>query len=247
MTLNDLTKDSEKSLVSAFSHPMTAATLSGVFLVCGVLLIGWPREDIRALIAENRAPLLFFQVFSASLAVLCYINFRCGRGEMVKSDFAAAFYPETATHEKERSFFRYTLPTFGLHIGFLALPHLPVWFLAASVSGMSHTAWVAAAGLVLIVSLLFRLFGFTLYLLWGRQSYAGYFLARITAILYLFGTGIIAPSQNPFRLYHELNTGEPDVPEAFLLHAAVLCSACVVLGAANRFLVSRHRQTEVAP
>ena len=85
---------------------------------------------------------------------------------------------DLATFEMKIDFLRYGLIEFVWHTLILLLPFLPLLIVAASVSAVSFTIFIAAMSILYAVSLLCRMFGFVVYLFWGRMSTLGYIVAR---------------------------------------------------------------------
>ncbi|RJQ64771.1 MAG: hypothetical protein C4530_01675 [Desulfobacteraceae bacterium] len=240
-----LTDDSERSLAPFFSPPLLSATATGLYIVGCVLLLFWPRQELFRFIGTNSEPLLFFQVFSTAALVQAYLNLRCGRGEMVKQDDLPYFRKEVSTHETERNFLRYGLKGFLLHTIFLILPFLPLLLVASSISGVSAAVFAEAVSVLWITSLLCRVFGFFVYLLWGRLSYAGYLTVRVFGILLLFATAAYSAALNPLLLLYHMNKGvQNPLQDSYRIYVAAAACAILLLTVIDNVLVSKNVRTE---
>jgi len=242
MNFRFLTNDSEKSLAPVFSAPMISATVFSLVIVCGLVLLFWPREPLFVYVGTSNGPLLFFQIFSVTLIVQSYMNLRCGRGEMMKTDFTRPF-KEEGTHEKEKHFLRYGGLLFAVQTLFILFPFLPILMLTSAVSGISTLGFIQAVSMMYVTVFLCRLFGFFAYLLWGRASVAGYLLIRGFAVFYLLATVGFAPVVNPLKMIYELNK-KGQQPESYLYYMSTSLSVVLVLIIVNTLLVNRHIKME---
>ncbi|MBD3306082.1 hypothetical protein GF339_06820 [candidate division KSB3 bacterium] len=241
-----LTDSSDRSLVPFFSPSVTAALFYGVLIVTGVLVVFWPWQDLPSFMGKQQSPLVFFQLSTAVLIIIAYVNLRCGRGEMVRTDYFKSYEGKPPrTFEQERNFFRYGLIGFLLHTLFLLLPFLPLLILATSLSGLSLRACAQACVLVFMTSLLCRVFGFVMYLLGGRASFFGYFFTRAFFVLVLFATAVLAPACNPILVLYGMNKTSQriDVPIAshYIFSMAVTLIALLVFMLASQLLITYQR------
>jgi hypothetical protein len=243
MNFSFLTDDSEKSLAPVFSAPVIAAMVQSLVIVCGLVLLFWPRGPLFAYIGTSSGPLLFFQTFSVILILQSYMNLRCGRGEMMKGDFTHSFKKEVSTHEKEMHFLRYAGFLFVAQTLFILFPFLPILMLASAVSGISALGFIQAVSMLYVTVFLCRLFGFFAYLIWGRDSVAGYLLVRGFAVFYLLATVGFAPAVNPLKMIYELNK-KGQQPGPFLYYTAASLFVVFVLIIVNTLLVNRHIKME---
>ena len=171
-----LTDDSEKSLAPFFSKMVLSASFISVVGVSVLLLIFWPHQPLSNFIIIDKIPLVFFLIFSATLIIYSYVNLCCGCGDMIqKGYFTVKYRTDKSTFEKEIEFFRYGLIEFLLHTLILLLPFLPLLILAASISAVGFMTFIKAVSILYSASLLCRMFGFMVYLFWGRSSTIGYF------------------------------------------------------------------------
>lgn len=216
MNFTYLTDESEKSLAPFFAPVTLSALWKGVLIVAGLFLIFNPWEDVRKFFTQQKVPLLFFELFTATLIINAYINLRCGRGEMVERRYLHPdrFKHEIATFEKEQNFFLYGLIEFVLHTLFLICPFLPFLIVAASFSGVSLTTFAKACSVVFTASLLCRIMGFLIYLFRGRISAFGHVLARLFLSIFLFVTILATPSINPILILYDLNSGSHRITTA---------------------------------
>lgn len=236
-----LTDESEKSLAPFFSQPVLSAGLFGVVVVAAFLLIFWPRQPLADIMVTGREPTVFFLVFAATLIVHSYINLSCGAGDMIRKGYHMLNYPaDQATHERENAFYRYGLIEILLHPLVLMLLFLPLLALATFISAASLTTFLMAAAVLYSASLLCRLTGFMVYLLWGRSSTLGYFTARAMMIFFVFITLIFAPPVNPLYLLYRLNEGAGGVGRPFAIYMTVVMAVVFVLIWASGTLVRRH-------
>jgi hypothetical protein len=85
------------------------------------------------------------------------------------------------------------------------LPVFPPLMLSASISGITAGTFLHALLIVYTACLFCRLFGFLLYLIWGRFRMEGYLLSRLFIILYLFATAVFLPAYSPIRFLYAFN------------------------------------------
>ncbi len=240
-----LTDDSEKSLAPFFSKAVLSACFVGVVGISILLFIVWPRQPLAEFIDENRIPMVFFMIFAATLIVNTYINLCCGCGELIRRGFYIIKYQtDITTHEKENDFFTYGLVSFLLHSQILLLLFLPHLVLASSLSVVSFISFLRAVSILYTAALLCRMFGFTVYLIWGRTSTIGYFVARTFMICFIFGTYFFAPFLNPLQILYLLNKSTSDIGFSFALYMITVILAILLLIGVNHLLVRRHRREE---
>jgi hypothetical protein len=240
-----LTEDSEKSLAPFFSKMVLTASFISVVIISAILLIFWPRQPLADFIIVNKIPLAFFLIFAATLIIYCYVNLCCGSGDMIQRGYHIIKYrTDRSTFEKEIDFFRYGLIEFLLHTLILLLPFLPLLILAGSISAVSLITFVQAVFILYTASLLCRMFGFMVYLFWGRLSTLGYFVARAFMIVFTFGTFIFAPLINPLQFLYLLNESPNGMGLPFVLYMAIVMFATLLLILANHTLVRRHIKQE---
>jgi hypothetical protein len=221
MKFDYLTDNSERSLAPFFSLKMLSTTFNSVLIVSGLCLVLWPTKSLFAFIANNKTPLLFFEVFSAILVINAYINLKCGRGEIFESDYPVGHQKEVRTHERERNFFRYGLIGFLIHTFFLILTAFPLLIIAASISNVSNPTFAAAFSVVFAASFFCRMSGFMLYLFGGRLSVFDFYFSRVIGIVFLFATAFLAPWMNPIYVLYRLSFGikgaEGSLPVAYVV------------------------------
>lgn len=236
-----LTDDSEKSLAPFFSKMVLSASFISVLGVSLLLLLFWPRQPLSNFIIIDKFPLVFFLIFAATLIIYSYVNLCCGCGDMIqKGYFIIKYRTDKSTYEKEIEFFRYGLIQFLLHTLILLLPFLPLLILAASISAVSFITFIKAVSILYSASLLCRMFGFMVYLFWGRSSTIGYFLARAFMIVFIFGTLLFAPYVNPIQYLYLLNDSPTATGLPFVLYMMAVIFAILLLIAANHILVRHH-------
>jgi MFS family permease len=243
MNFKFLTDNSKRSLAPVFSASVISAMVSGLVMVCGLVLLFWPREPLSFYIATSSGPLLFFQTFSVTLIVLSHLNLRCGRGEMMETDFTRTFKKKARSHEEGKHFLRYGGLLFAVQTLFILFPFLPILMLASAVSGISALGFIQAISMIYVTVFLCRLFGFFAYLLWGGASVAGYLLVRGFATVYLLATAGFAPVVNPLKMIYELNK-KGQQPETYLHYMLASISGVLILIIINTLLVNRRIKTE---
>ena len=197
--------ESEKTLAPFFSELILSYHFRCLIIAGIVLLVLWPRQPFYHFLEASHAPLLFFQVFVAATILCSYLGLRCGRGEMFQRDYFSEYYEELPSFEKERNFFTYGLVGFLLHTAFLVLPFIPILIIATTVSLVPFALFAKAVIVLYASALLCRITGFVLYLLGGRLSYSGYFIARVFIIFYLFATALFYSRINPLYILYGLN------------------------------------------
>ena len=241
-----LTDDSEKSLASFFSQTVLSASFTGVVIISILLIICGPRQPLSGFIVENKVPLVFFLIFAATLIVNCYINLSCGCGEMFRKDiYVRKYRTDLATYEKENDFLTYALIEFLLHSFILLLLFLPHLILAASISAVSVIPFLRAMSILYTASLLCRMFGFLVYLLWGRTSTLSYLVARMFMIFFIFGTFFFAPLLNPLHFLYLLNQSTSSTGYPFVLYMITVIFTILLFIVTNHFLVRRHLREKV--
>jgi hypothetical protein len=236
-----LTDDSERSLAPFFSKPVLSACFNGVVIIGISLIICWPRQPLSEFVGENKIPMVFFIIFAATLIVNSYINLCCGCGELIRRGFYFVKYPPAiATFEKESDFFTYGLIGFLLQSQMMLLLFLPLLILAASISAVSFIPFLQALSILYFAALLCRMFGFMVYLIWGRTSMVGYFIARTFMIFFIFGTFFWVPFLNPLQILYLLNKSTGDIGLFFALYMTTVIFATLLLIGTNHFLIRRH-------
>ena len=236
-----LTDESEKSLAPFFSKHVLEAVMAGVAIVGVLLIIFWSRRPLSELIAAGDVPTIFFLIFAATLIVNSYLNLCCGGGDLVRRSYHMIHYQtDTPTHEKEIAFYRYGMIEFFLHTLLLLLPFLPLLSLAAFSSAVSMITFIMAVSVLFATSLFCRLSGFLTYLIWGRSSTLGYFVARALMIFCVFATIFFAPTINPLRIIYLLNRSPDSRGHEFAIYMAVVSAAILILILTNNALVNRH-------
>ena len=241
MKYHYLTDESEKSLAPFFSNTVLSAGFVSVVFLGVVLLFFWPRQPLHVFVIANNVPLAFFLIFTAALIISAYINLCCGCGDMLRRGYYMIKYrSDLATFEKEIDFLRYGLIQFLWHTLILLLPLLPLLIVATSASAVSFKIFMAAMSILYTVSLLCRMFGFVVYLFWGRLSTLGYIVARAFLIAYLFGTLLFAPFISPIQLLSRLSDRPEDVGFPFLFYLAAVVVSILILIVTSHLMVRRY-------
>ena len=236
-----LSDESEKSLAPFFSKHVLESVMAGVAIVGIFSVVLWSRRPLAEYFVAGQGPKIFFLVFAATLIVYSYINLCCGGGELVRRGYHMINYPtDQPTHEMEIAFFRYGMIEFVLHTIAMLLPFLPLLFLAALGSAVSTAIFAMAVSILFSASLFSRLTGFLIYLLWGRFSTLGYFIARLTMIVFVFATLFIVPAVNPLRLLYQLNHNPDGIGFGYAIYMAAVSVAILVLILLSNALVNRH-------
>lgn len=242
MKFTYLTDDTERSLAPFFSPFMMKVMLNSVLIVAALVILFWPWQHLFSFVSRRDVPTVFFKIFMATLIITSYINLRCGRGEMVKVDFYTKYYQkEAATREKEHEFFRYGFVEFLLHSLILLLPFLPILLLATAISGLSMLTFAQGLYVLFGGSLCCRLFSFSVYLIWGRFSATGYFMARVIMIVFLVISATFAPVANPILILYELNNGLQTVgiesKYIYQWHIAIVAGLIIMLTVVNQLVI----------
>ena len=236
-----LTDDSEKSLAPFFSKRVLETVMAGVVIVSAFLIVFWPRRLLDELIATGNEPTIFFLIFAATLIINSYVNLCCGGGEMVRKGYHMINYQtDKSTYEMEIDFYRYALIQFLVHTFLLLLPFLPLLSLAAFSPAVSGITFAMAVSVLYTTSFFCRMFGFLVYLSWGRASTLGYFAARTLMIFFVFLTILFAPAVNPLQLLYRLNQGPRSMGYPFTIYMAVVLVAIFILIMVSSTIVRRH-------
>jgi hypothetical protein len=160
---------------------------------------------------------------------------------MIQRGYHIIKYPtDKSTFEKEIEFYHYGLIEFLLHTLILLLPFVPLLILPAAISAVSLITFIKAVSILLTASLICRMFGFMVYLFWGRLSTLGYFVARAFMILFIFGTIFFAPFVNPLRLLYLLNQRPNGTGFAIVSYMVIVLLAILCLSITNHILVRRN-------
>ena len=249
MRFDYFTNDTERSLAPFFSPRMLDITFACIWILGLLLMILWPLKSPSHFIEEYRVPLLFPGIFVAALIINSYVNLRCGRGEMSRDDFIARLErKKVITLEEEHEYFSYGLVESLLHTLFLLLLTLPLLIVSATISGISLPVFAKALSILFITSLLCRLFGFLMYLFYGRWSKLGYLWTRMFFIFSIFSTGFFAGSLNPILLIYSLHRGG-EIPSgfpmsAYSLYIMIVACGIILLTLANQAIVRRTMHKE---
>jgi hypothetical protein len=192
MKFEYINDNSEKTLA-----PWTSLVILNKLLYQGLagalffVFLFWPKTALAESIRQQEIPLCFFGIFGICLLMNAYLNLRCGLGEFTPiKEMPWIEYQKNSTYEEERYFITYGLIGFILHTFLLLLPLLPLLLIAAGLSAIEPETAIQALGMILLLSLLCRLFGFWVYLWRGRKGAAAYFSTRIFFLL-IFGITII--------------------------------------------------------
>ncbi len=253
MKFDYLTDESEKTLAPFFSPMMLSASFHCLWMVAGLLLLFWPRQALFHFMGTNKGPMTFFLIFTATLITNSYLNLRCGRGEMIPSDVLSEYRKEPVAFEKERDFFQYGLIAFLLHTSLLMMPFIPLFVLSASISGITGSVLLKAAFIVYTTSLLCRMFGFLMYLFWGRFRMEGYLCSRLFVVIFIFVTAAFAPSFSAIRILYALNQGlnhnlttgvAHSGYNSYVSYMLTVISGSIVLMLLCQLLVRRHMNKE---
>ena len=248
MELDFLTDDSDKSLAPFFSPRILFASYGIVVIVGILLLLVWPRKPSLDFISVNSIPKHFFLITAASLILHAYVSLHCGRGEMAKRDYLDRFDRKEVPLEKKRNFFTYGMITFLAHSLFLLFPFLPLFFLSASISGISLVDTAGAILIIFTASLLCRMFGFTTYLIWGWWKVTGYLIGIALAIYFILISAILTPEINPILLLYKLNTSVGGsgffFTDEYQWYMRMMVSGIIFFVLVNYFLIRRHMKKE---
>ena len=236
-----LTDDSEKSLAPFYSKMVLAASFLSVVIIVGLMFVFWPRQPLSSFMTSESIPHTFFLIFGATLIVYSYVNLCCGCGDMIRRGYHLVKYPtDKSTFEKEIDFYHYGLIEFLLHTLFLLLPFLPLLIVPTAISAVSVIIFIKAVFILFTTSLICRFLGFIVYLLWGRLSTLGYFVARTLMIMFVFGTIFYAPDINPLRLLYLLNQRPDDIGLSFVTYMVIALSAIFCLSMTSHLMVRRN-------
>jgi len=196
----------EMPLVPFFSSSMLTVYFSSTVISVFTLLLVWPKKSMFEYIRQNDIPLTFSILFWSVLAVHAYINLRCGSGEMIdRGSLPRRELKNIKVLEEKRNFFPAGLTSFIYHTFILFIPFLPVLIISAAVSSVSPGGVAAAIAIVLVTSFLCRVFGFLIYLLFGRWNPWTFFLTRLFFAGFLFLSAYIDACVSPTLLIYHLN------------------------------------------
>ena len=227
-----LTSITENHLTPFFSPRMLKLYFDCIWTFGLLLLVFWPKKMLYDYIYHYSAPMSFSAGFTAALIIISYISLRCGRGEMVHTGYVRRMErKEVVFAEETHGFLSYGLIEFFLHTKLLILILFPMLIWASGVSGVSLNLFAKAVLVLFLTSLVCRMFGFLMYLIFGKWSKTGYISARFFFILFIFLTGLFAPFANPIRLIHTLWVKEKmitwSLTGAFSIF--IFLSACLAL------------------
>ncbi len=238
-----LTDASEKSLAPFFSKQVLDAVMVSAVIVGVFLVVFWSRRPLSESILTSAEPKIGFLIFAVTLVVNSYVNLCCGGGSLVRKGYHMINYQiDTPTHEIEINFYEYGLIEFLLHAFVLLLPFLPLLSLAALSSALSMVTVIIAVSVLYTTSLLCRMFSFLTYLLWGRSSTLGYFVARAIMIFFVFATVLFAPAINPLYILHRLHQSPQNLGYPVAMYMSVVLLVIFILILVNNAMVGRHIQ-----
>ncbi|MCP4350302.1 MAG: hypothetical protein GY795_32920 [Desulfobacterales bacterium] len=227
-----LTSTDENHLTPFFSPKMLKLYLDCIWSFGLLLLLFWPKKALHDYIYHCSSPICFSAGFVAALIIISYVSLCCGRGEMVHTDYVRSMErKEVVFIEETHDFFTYGFVEFFLHTILLILILFPMLIWASGVSGISLYIFAKAVLVLFLTSLVCRMFGFLMYLMFGKWSKIGYISARIFFIFFIFLTGIFAPVANPIRLIHALWAKEKMITWSLTGTYSIfsLLSACIIL------------------
>ena len=241
MTDEKLTEGTRVQLLAFFPTTLLSMTLYSLVLLSALFVMLWPwGKELISFLRRHQGPSLSFPIFTGTAVLYSYIQFRCGRGELLYNDRSMHSLPSEIIEKREQIFFQYNLFMLGLHTAFFLLPFTPLLILAASVSGLSQRALLSALGLIWMTGILFRISGLLLYRLWGEASISGYLLGRLFVGLFLFLVPVYWPQFSPLRLFYALYKNEPLADGKIPLQTGVLsCLGVMVAGAALLYFIER--------
>ncbi len=232
---------------------ITAQLIS--FMALGLtLLVSWPKKDHFKYIWEGEVPLTFFSVFTIALIIHSYLNLRCGHGELsqrVKYPLAKR-KEKIILNEQDRNFILYGALIFLLHTMLLLLPLIPALLISAGISSISGIECITAFSILFVTSLLCRMFGFLVYLVFKKWDWPGFLLTRSFYVSLFFATGLISVHLNPVLLIYDLHKGEKSPATAFLSADAVyIILTILMIGSltfVNQIMVTRgiNRRRHIA-
>jgi hypothetical protein len=234
MRFEYITDHTEKNLVPWASFAIQNKLFwQGVTVTLVLMFLFWMKPDMVDYVRHYEIPMFFFWIFGISLVITAYLNLRCGLGEFTAiKETPWIEYQKNVTYEEERPFVTYGLIGFILHTVLLLLPLLPLLLMAAGLSAVEPAIVLRALIMILLLSLVCRLFGFWIYLWRGRKGPAAYFSTRLFFLL-LFGVSIMFKGKsNPLVLLYNLNKGE-----TVLIRPGLTAYALQMLGAVVLVLV----------
>jgi hypothetical protein len=243
--------DSERDLAPIFSSTMVSITMGCLWLMGTIIVLTWPYATLFQYIKGFRIPQTFLSTFVGGLIMVCYMNLRCGLGEIIpKSIFARSEREGITTFEEERDYLSYGFPQSVLHTLVFHLLMLPFLIIGAALTGISLRVFALGLAILFTASLLCRQVSFFLLLVLGRWRLSGYLGARLFYILFLFASGFIAPLLNPVLLLVNLHYGKrlplgPLIPTTNPYFLVVL-SAILIFFLVNQWVIRRnirHRST----
>jgi hypothetical protein len=246
------TDESGKTLIPFISSEMCSFAFYTVMILTGLVVVTWPWQGFVPFMREQRIPYSFPTAFIALVVISTYLNLRLGRGEIaINKQFTR---PKAHQHftpsEVAYPFGRYTLITFCLHIVFWLLPYFPILILVTAISGFSLLTFGKAVSIVFIATLLCRLFGFLMYLLWGNTSIVGYLFSRVFLAASIYVTGFLAPALNPVRVMFLLDLDSDklvlSLRSAYAVYMLIMLASVSVLIILAGFLVRKKRKKEDA-
>jgi hypothetical protein len=234
MKFEYMTDNTEKTLVPwASLDILNKLFLQGTTAALIFFFLFWPKMELAEWVRRQEIPLCFFGIFGLCLVMTAYLNLRCGLGEFTPiKETPWIEYQKNVTYEEERPFATYGLIGFILHTVLLLLPLLPLLLMAAGLSAVEPAIVLRALVMILLFSLVCRLFGFWIYLWRGRKGPAAYFSTRLFFLL-LFGVTVIFKEKgNGLVLLFALNKGE-----TVLIRPGLTAYTLQMLGAAVLALV----------
>jgi hypothetical protein len=235
------------ALVPFFSKTVLFATFYDLLILIGLVVATWPWQGLIVYMKDQRIPYTFAIVFIGLLVVQTYLNVRLGRGEIgVSYHFTREkIHQQYLPTEVMTSFIRYGLIKSCLHIVVLLLPALPILLLVTAISGYSLLASAKALSVVAAATLLCRLWGFLLYILWGNTSIIGYFFARVFLAGVIYLSAFLKIPVNPIRIIYRTDVdatlSQSSWAQPYVLYM-FMTSGCILVFIVLCERFTRHRR-----
>lgn len=249
MRFEYITDSTEKNLVPWVSLDILSKLFyQGLAAALIFLFLFWPKMPLAEWIRQQEIPLCFFWIFGLCLLMNAHLNLRCGLGEFTPiKETPWIEYQKNVTYEEERPFATYGLIGFILHTVLLLLPLLPLLLMAAGLSVIEPGIVLRALAMILLFSLVCRLFGFWIYLWRGRKGPAAYFSTRLFFMLLFGATVIFKEKGNALVLLYALNKGETVLIRPGLTAYALQMFGAAVLALAFsgmiQWIITRRQKT----
>ena len=195
---------SDQALVPLFSTHLLTILFNCLWIIAFLMFIFWPQKSYYLYFKEKDAPVNFLIIYLSILLVVSFISLRSGKGEFINMDFAERMTrSEKTTEDESYRFLSFGLVRSVIQTFCLCFPFFPVLITSAALSEISMIMLWRSVVILYASSLLCRLMGFLIYLIFGKWNQIGALISWAFFAAFFVGTGYFASFANPVLLiYH---------------------------------------------